>query len=129
LGVAAVIQHIAQVPPMLRAALLSEARNKIVLQPTADDAGVFARHLPGVTADDLMSLESRTAIAQLVVDGRVTAPVTVATFPPPMPTGQGEAARAASRRRYGRDRDEVEAAIAARRRGPEPGPRRTRRLT
>jgi hypothetical protein len=36
---------------------LSEARNKIVLQPAADDAAKFARHLPGVTADDLMGLE------------------------------------------------------------------------
>jgi hypothetical protein len=128
LGLVGAIQHIGQVPPMLRAALLSEARNKVILQPSADDASIFARHMPGVNADDLMTLEARTAVAQLVVNGRVTAPVTIATFPPPEPTGYGEAARTASQMKYGRDRAEVEAEIQARRRGPEPGPRRMRRV-
>jgi len=129
LGLVGAIQHIGQVPPMLRSALLSEARNKVILQPTADDAGIFARHMPGVNADDLLTLEARTAIASLVVGGRVTAPVSIATFPPPEPTGHGQAARMASRLRYGRDRADVEQAIAERRRGPGPGPRRTRRLS
>ncbi len=128
LSLVGAIQHIAQVPPILRAALLSEARNKVIFQPSADDALTYARHLPGVSAEDLMTLEARTALAQLVVGGRVTEPVTIATFPPPEPTGYGEAARAASRKKYGRDRTEVEAEIQARRRGPEPGPRRTRRV-
>jgi len=128
LGLIGAIQHIGQIPPILRSALLSEARNKVVLQPAADDAGIFARHLPGVTADDLLALEPRTAVASLVVGGRVTAPVTIATFPPPEPTGHGDAARHASRLRYGRERAQVEEQIQERRRGPEPGPRRTRRL-
>lgn len=128
LGLVGAVQHIGQVRPDLRAALLSEARNKIVLQPAADDAALFARHLPGVTADDLMGLAPRTAIAALVAGGRVTSPVTIATLPPPQPTGHGAVARAASRTTYGRDRAEVERAIAARRQGPGPGPRRSRRI-
>jgi DNA helicase HerA-like ATPase len=128
LGLIGAVQHIGQVPPMLRAALLSEARNKLILQPAADDASMLSRHMPGVTADDLLALEPRTAMASLVVGGRVTAPVTIATFPPPESTGHGDAARHASRLRYGRDRADVEAEIQARRRGPEPGPRGTRRL-
>src|SRR6266545_4952885 len=128
LGLVGAIQHIAQVPPNLRAALLSEARNKVVFQPAADDGALFARHLPGVTADDLLALEPRTAVASLVVGGQVMAPVTIATYPPPQPSGQGDAARHASRLRYGRDRAEVETQIQERRRGPGPGPRRTRRL-
>lgn len=129
LGLVGAVQHIGQVRPDLRAALLSEARNKIILQPAADDAALFARHLPGVRPEDLLTLEPRTAIAALVVGGRVAAPVTIATLPPPEPTGQGNPARDTSRERYGRDRDEVDQAIAERRQGPEPGsPRRTRRL-
>ena len=129
LGLVGAVQHIGQVRPDLRAALLSEARNKIILQPAADDAALFARHLPGVGPEDLLTLEPRTAIAALVAGGRVTPPVTIATLPPPVPTGQGNVARDASREHYGRDRAEVDRAIAKRRQGPEPGgPRRTRRL-
>jgi hypothetical protein len=128
LGLVGAVQHIGQVRPDLRAALLSEARNKVVLQPAADDAAMFARHLPGVTADDLMGLEPRTAIAALVAGGRVTSPVTIATLPPPEPTGYGRAARESSRARYGRDRAEVEREIAARRQGSGPCPRRSRRI-
>jgi len=128
LDLTAVVQHLAQVNPHLRAALLSEARNKVIFQPAAEDAGLFARHLLGVRPEDLLGLAPRTAVASLVVGGRVSTPVTIATFPPPEPTGFGDAARAASRQRYGRDRREVERAIQKRRQvGGTSGPRRTRR--
>jgi len=128
LSVVAAVQHAAQVRPELRAALMSEARNKVVMQPAADDAALFARHL-GVRPEDLLTLPARSAIASLVVGGRVVDPVSIRTFPPPKPTGHGDAARAASRETYGRDRAEVERAIAERRRGGgDAGPRRTRRL-
>ena len=129
LDLTAVVQHLAQVNPHLRAALLSEARNKVIFQPAAEDAGLFARHLLGVRPEDLLGLAPRTAIASLVVGGRVSTPVTIATFPPPEPTGFGDAARAASRQRYGRDRHQVERAIQERRQtGGASGPRRTRRV-
>lgn len=128
LGLVGAVQHIGQVRPDLRAALLSEARNKVILQPAADDAAMLARHLPGVEAEDLMTLEARQAVAALVAGGRVMPPVTIRTNPAPEPTGAGEAARAASRASYGRNRAEVEQEIAARRRGPETGRRRNRRI-
>jgi hypothetical protein len=129
IGLVGALQHLAQVNPQLRAALLSEARNKVVFQPAADDASLFARHMLGVHPEDLLGLAPRTALASLVAGGQVTAPVSIATFAPPEPTGYGEAAQTASRTRYGRDRAAVEQAIQERRhRGRQPGPRRTRRL-
>jgi hypothetical protein len=129
LGIVAALQHLGQAPAQLRATLLSEARTKIVLQPGPDDAVTLARAFgPLVKPDDLLTLEPRTAIAAVVVGGQVSPPVTIATSPPPAPTGWGLAARMASRRKYGRDRAEVEQEIAARRHAQEPvaGQRRTR---
>ncbi|MEU7525959.1 type IV secretion system DNA-binding domain-containing protein [Saccharothrix sp. NPDC042600] len=130
LDLTAAVQHLGQVDAQLRAALLSEARNKVIFQPAADDAQLLARHLLGARPEDLLGLAPRTAFASLVAGGRVSPPVTIATFPPPQATGFGDAARAASRAQYGRDRGEVEQAIQDRRRtGGMPGPRRTRRLS
>jgi hypothetical protein len=128
MGLVGAVQHIGQVRPDLRAALMSEARGKIILQPAADDAALLARHLPGVDAQDLMTLESHHAVASLIAGGRVAAPVTIQTLPPPPATGHGAEARAASQATYGRDMADVERDIARRRQGPEPGPRRTRRI-
>ncbi|MBO3752167.1 type IV secretory system conjugative DNA transfer family protein [Streptosporangiaceae bacterium NEAU-GS5] len=129
LGLVGAVQHLDQLRPELRAAVLSEARNKIILQPAARDAVAFARMLPDVTPEDLLALEARTALAALVVGGVVVPPVTVRTLPPPEATGQGEAVRRASRDRYGRDREAVEAAIAERRDQSDPGRRRIRRTS
>ncbi|WP_406123719.1 hypothetical protein OHQ89_16185 [Streptomyces canus] len=129
LEIVAALQHITQAPARLRAALLSEARTKVVLQPGADDAVTLARALgPLVKPEDLLTLEPRTAVVVIVVGGQVSPPVTIATNPPPTPTGWGEAARAASRLAYGRDRTEVEQEIAARHGAVRPtsGPRLAR---
>jgi len=128
LGLVGALQHIGQVRPDLRAALMSEARSKIIFQAAADDAVVLARHLPGVEPADLLGLSARHALAAVVAGSRVAAPVTIATAPPPEVTGFGSSARAVSRQTFGRDRDQVERDIAARRQGPDGGPRRTRRI-
>jgi hypothetical protein len=128
-GIVAVAQHIKQFPTQVREAMLSEARSKIAFQPGAEDATILARQFgPLVTATDLQTLPPRTAMAALVVGGSVVAPTTIATAPPPPPTGVGQRVREASRHTYGRNRTEVEQAIQARRRPPDSGPRRTRRL-
>ncbi len=116
LEVVAALQHLAQAPPRLRAALLSEARTKVALQPTSDDAVTLARAFgPLVKPDDLLTLEPRTAIAVVATAGNVSPPVTIATSPPPPTTGSGPVARAASRSSYGRTLTEVEQEIASRR--------------
>lgn len=128
LEIVAALQHLGQVPPQLRAALLSEARTKVALQPGADDAVTLARAFgPLVRPDDLLTLEPHTALATIAIAGHVTPPVTITTAPPPPASGWGPAARAASRQSYGRDPAAVEAELAERRERILPPP--TRRLS
>ncbi len=130
LGLVGAVQHMSQVPAVLRHALLSEARSKVIFPPAAEDAGLFAGHLPGVRADDLLRLGARTAIASLVADGQVAPPVSVTMAPAPPLTGFGDLARTRARAAYARSWAAVEADIEARRqRGQQPGPRQTRRLS
>jgi TraM recognition site of TraD and TraG/Type IV secretory system Conjugative DNA transfer len=111
-------QHLGQVPAALREAVLANARSKIVFQTTASDARVLARELaPFVTPADLLGLAPFEAYAALATGPRVAAPASLATRPAPPETGRGAAARAHSRRTYGRPRQDVEAAIRARSEG------------
>jgi hypothetical protein len=128
LDVVAALQHLVQAPPKLQAAFLSELRNKVLIQPAADDARRLASYLSGVTADDLAQLAPHTALAALVANGRVTRPVTLVLPPAPPESGHGPTARVATRR-FGRSRAAVEKAIAERRRtGRIRAPRGVRRL-
>jgi hypothetical protein len=114
-------QHLGQLPVDLRQAVAANARSKAVFQTAAGDASAMVRELgPPVEASDLVSLPAFEVVAVLAAEGQVAAPVSGRTFPLPQPTGRGEAARAASRARYGRDRAEVDAAIRARQEGPRP---------
>jgi len=87
-----------------------------------------ARHLPGVEPEDLLTLPPRTAIASLVAEGRVAAPVTLALAAAPSASDHGLEARTVAQA-YGRDRAAVEQAIQQRRQvGPDGSPRRARRV-
>ena len=82
---------------------------------------MLARELGGhVQAEDVMGLPAYQAIAALMAGGQVAQPATIQTRALTQPSGDGQAAREASRRRYGRDRSEVDAAIRDRQQGPQP---------
>jgi hypothetical protein len=116
LGIVAALQHLGQAPPVLRAALLSEARTKVAFQPGPDDAATLARAFGGaVKAEDLLNLEPHIALAAVVTGSTVSPAVTIATNPPSAPTGFGDQARAASLAAYGQAPAAVERDIAARR--------------
>ena len=107
-------QHLGQLPAEVRQAVLANARSKAVFQTSADDARVLAREFaPYLTAADLQGLGPFEAVLAASAGARVLPPATIATLPPPPPTGP-EAARALSRQRYGRDAAEVEAAMRSR---------------
>jgi hypothetical protein len=123
LGVGFVLahQHLGQLPTDLRHTVSANARSKIVFQASAADAAVLARELGGtVRAEDLMGLPMFEAFTALVAGGQVSRPATIATRALYRPTSDGQAARAASRLHYGRDRADVDAAIRARQQGPAP---------
>ena len=115
LGLTLAHQHLGQLPPSVREAVLTNARCRVIFQVAASDAQALARELsPHVSASDLQNLGRYEVVAQLSAGGQVTRPVTGTTLPAPEPTGQAAIARLRSREFYGTDRIEVEAAIQAR---------------
>jgi hypothetical protein len=49
-------QHLGQLPPLMRSAVLADARSRLVFQPGAEDARVFASGSKQLDADDFQSL-------------------------------------------------------------------------
>jgi hypothetical protein len=77
-------QHLGQLPPELRAALSSNARNKIYFPVSPEDAHQLERHtLPELGAYDLAHSTGFTASARLVVDGNNTPAFTLRPRPAP----------------------------------------------
>jgi hypothetical protein len=123
LGLTLAHQHLGQLPGALQEAVLANARSRVIFQVSASDARTLARELtPHLEAADLQGLGAFEVAATLSTGARIAPPATGRTLRPPEPTGQADVTRARSRQRYGRDRDEVEAAIRARHEGrPVPG--------
>ncbi len=108
-------QHLGQLPPLVRTAVLANARSKVVFQTSASDAQTLAREFaPHLEATDLQSLGPWEAVVGAAAGNRVLPPASLVTLPPGEPTGQGSIARALSRQRYGRDRTDVEQAMRER---------------
>ena len=105
-------QHLAQLPHDLRAAVLANARSRIIFQLAADDAHAVARTTTGeLTAADFQRLRRHEVYAQLVIDGEVSGFVSGKTLPLPIPISDPREVREASRLRYSRPIAEVEQEI------------------
>lgn len=114
LGVGLVLahQHWAQLPANIKAAVEANARSRVCFQLAASDAQAMARSSGGLLeARDFQRLPRYEAYAQLVAGGEVTNFASLHTVPLPPTTSDPEAVRAASRGRYGRPIDEVEAEL------------------
>ena len=108
-------QHLGQLPPVVRTAVLANARSKIVFQTSASDAHTLAREFaPHLAAADLQALGPYEAVVAAAAANRVLPPASMVTLPPSEPTAYGSEAREQSRRRYGRDRSAVERAMRTR---------------
>lgn len=104
-------QHLAQLTPALKAAVLANARSRVVFQTSSDAKTLAGAMGSRLTADDLRNLPAFEAYAQLFAAGRVQAPLSVATDPMQDSVGSGRQLRQRSRARYGSAREEVEAEI------------------
>ncbi|MDQ1250266.1 MAG: hypothetical protein QG597_4645 [Actinomycetota bacterium] len=81
-------QDLTQLPRETVAAISANARNKIVFNCSPEDARILARHTyPELDEHDLSHLDRYTAAARLVIDAAETPAFTLATNPPPDPTG------------------------------------------
>ena len=92
-------QHLAQLSPSLKEALLANARSRLVFQLSSGDAATQSREL-GVNAGDLQHLPAYHAIARLATAQGVSDPVSLATASLPPSLGNARLVRRASQARY-----------------------------
>jgi hypothetical protein len=108
-------QHLGQLDPETRQAVLANLRSRLVMQTTAADATTFAREFrPYLSADDLQGLGPWEGFAAVSTGSAVAPPASIRTRPAPDPLGSAEKVRAASRKRYGMTPAAVDAAIRKR---------------
>lgn len=115
LGVALTLAHQyrAQLPAALRAAVDSNARNKIIFGLNAGDAADMAKMAPGLDSQDFMLLPRFQIYANLMHDGRSTGWFSAATLPALPATGDPVELRSLSAEHYGHDAADVERQVLA----------------
>ena len=115
LGLTLAHQHLGQLPPKLRDAVLANARSRVIFQSAAADARLLGREVaPYLSPADLQGLGAYEVVATLSAGNRIAPPATGQTLPSPGVTGYGAAVRERSRAAYGTPRDDVETAIRSR---------------
>lgn len=93
-------QHLDQLTPEVRAAVLANARNRIVFQLPAKDAAVVANDMAPLKADDFKSLSSYEIYLRTVDGANAQRPVSGHT----RPLSQGNRAQSARMRKASTDR-------------------------
>jgi hypothetical protein len=122
-GIVAAHQHLGQLRPDIRAAVLSDARSKIAFQLGRDDARVMAGVLgSGLTPEDIQSLGRFETYQALTQQGRTLPPASVRTLALPPSLGTEPEVRRRSRQRWGTPRRDVDAELLARRQSKSDGP-------
>jgi hypothetical protein len=101
-------QYRAQLPPLIRAGVDSNARNKIVFALNSGDAAEMAAMAPELGALDFMSLPRYHVYASLQADGRSTGWMSGQTLPPPSAFRRAAEIKAKSMSAYGMPAEETE---------------------
>ena len=111
LGVGFVLahQHLSQLDPPVRSAVLTNARSRVCFQLAAEDARTLASG--SLTADDFRELPAFEVYAQLVADGAVQPWCSARTLPPSTVISNADEVRRRSRQHYGIDRRVVDSEI------------------
>jgi len=123
LGLTLAHQHMDQLTPEARHAVLANARSRVVFQLAAGDARLMAKELGTLLSpDDLQGLGEHDVVAQLFAGGTTQAPATGHTRRLGWPTSDPSAIQGESRARFGVPRAEVERAIRERQNAPTAGP-------
>jgi hypothetical protein len=93
--------------------MISNARSKVCFQLAHEDAVQMVKGHPELVAEDFTALGQYQVYASLFTRGVVTAYASGVTLPPSAPTNDPQLIRRASRDRYGRPLDEIEAGFAS----------------
>ena len=104
-------QHLSQLPPTIRAAVLANARSRVSFQLGHEDAVVMARGTE-LEPDDFTALPAFQAYASVLAEGSPMAYGSLATRPLPPVSSDAADIRAGSRTRYGRPLSDIEADLA-----------------
>ncbi|WNV83469.1 type IV secretory system conjugative DNA transfer family protein [Umezawaea sp. Da 62-37] len=108
-------QHLPQLSSELRAAVLANAKSRLVSRPAKADAKGLADVLGGdVTGDDLMQLPAYHAVAQVLTGGATSTPFVVSTPALPPTTADAVEARREIRERFGVAPSEIDAQLLKR---------------
>lgn len=97
-------QHLGQLSRELRDAISSNARNKVFLSASPEDARQLERHIsPELTAHDVSHLGAYQAAVRIVRDGQATPACTITTRPSePAVDGRSDLVRSMARKAFGR---------------------------
>lgn len=106
-------QYLKQLDERVLNAILGNVGTLIAFRVGADDAYRLGREFePHFTATDLTRLPNHAMLLKLMIDGMTSEPFSAIALPPPEhKTSRREEVIASSRRRYGRQRREVERTI------------------
>ena len=108
LGMVLAHQHLGQLAPDLRSAVLANTATKVVFQTTADDGRMMTREFGrSVTDSDFISLGAHEAICRVATDEGTSPPLTLVTKPPSRYSGNAKQVIARSRAEYGRPIEDV----------------------
>lgn len=108
LGLVIANQHSGQLSNAVFSSVANNTGSKIVFGLEPEDGHKLKNHFVPLTPDDLNTLPKFSVAARLLSSAGKAPVVTAMTAPPPMPTGAGHAALAASRAVYGRPVNDVE---------------------
>lgn len=114
LGLVVANQHTGQLSQSVLAAVLNNARTKMVFGMAHDDARKLKDQFHPLEAYDLQSLGQYEVILQAMTPTGMAPVVTGKTYGPPRPSGFGTQARLLSQVKYGRNASEVEAEMSER---------------
>jgi hypothetical protein len=100
IGLTLAHQHLGQLSPQMRSAVLANARSRVVFQLAAEDAKVFAGSDAALAPEDFRTLAAFEAYAQLVAGDSVQRWLSLRTLPPPQASSDPDKLRALSRSQY-----------------------------
>jgi hypothetical protein len=101
-------QHLHQLDPQMRAAVLANARSRLCFQLGTDDARVMAPTTGGPAAEDFMGLGGFECYLRLLADDSVQKWCSGRTVPPPVERRAPQVVRDLSRGQFGRNRKDVD---------------------
>ena len=123
-GLTVAHQHMAQLPPTMRAGITANARNRVAFRPSTDDAASLAAVLGGgLDGSDLLNLGAYEAYAEVLVNKQPSEPFLIRTRQPDATVlSDPGALRRASRERFGIDGQALDAALQRRWHGGDTAP-------